>query len=39
MVEAEDGKWFRGQGKWAALKEDQIKQIAEYMTLQVKMKP
>jgi glycosyltransferase involved in cell wall biosynthesis len=31
MVDAEDGKWFRGQGKWAALKEDQIKQIADHM--------
>jgi hypothetical protein len=31
MVDAQDGKWFRGQGQWAALKEDQISQIADYM--------
>ena len=31
MENAEDGKWFRGQGQWAALKEDQVSQIADYM--------
>ena len=31
LEDAHDGKWFRGQGKWAALKEDQIKQIADHM--------
>jgi glycosyltransferase involved in cell wall biosynthesis len=31
MEDADDGKWFRGQGQWAALKEEQISQIADYM--------
>ena len=31
LEEAQDGKWFRGQGKWASLEDKQIDQIAEYM--------
>jgi len=29
--DAHDGKWFRGQGQWASIKDKQIDQIAEYM--------
>ena len=29
--EAQDGKWFRGQGNWAKIEEEQISQIAEAM--------
>ena len=31
LEDAHDGKWFRGQGKWASIKEEQITQIAEHM--------
>lgn len=31
LEDAHDGKWFRGQGKWAKVEEAQITQVAEYM--------
>ena len=31
LEEAQDGRWFRGQGKWASIGEDQVSQIAEHM--------
>ena len=31
LEEAHDGKWFRGQGKWAKIDQAQITQIAEHM--------
>ena len=31
LEDAHDGKWFRGQGKWAKIEEAQITQVAEYM--------
>ena len=31
LEDAHDGKWFRGQGKWAKIEEAQIAQIVEYM--------
>ena len=31
LEEAQDGKWFRGQGNWASIGDKQIDQIAEYM--------
>jgi hypothetical protein len=29
--EAMDGKWFRGQGKWAKIDEKQVTELAEHM--------
>ncbi len=31
LEDAQDGKWFRGQGKWASIGDKQIDQMAEYM--------
>lgn len=31
LEDAHDGKWFRGQGKWAKIDEKQIDQLAELM--------
>ena len=31
LESAVDNKWFRGQGEWAKVSEDQVKQIADHM--------
>ena len=31
LEDAHDGKWFRGQGKWAKIEDAQVTQVAEYM--------